>query len=312
MMSGSTALLLAAGLGTRLKPLTLLRAKPAIPVAGVPMVSRILEWLVAAGFTDVVMNLHAHPQTLTSIVGDGSHLGARVRYSWEQPVVLGSAGGPKQALDIIGSDTFLIVNGDTLTDLALGPLVSAHESGGALVTMAVIPNMWPDHYSGLQLAADGAVLGIEPRGSSRPSFHFIGAQVANLRAFDNAPPGRPANSVGDVYRALIDAKPGSVRAHVCEARFWDIGTVSDYWDTSHAFARAESYDPRSGVTLCGNAVFDDSIAWDDVALGDGSRVSRCILTDGVRVEAGATYSNAILMRGADGTTVTAPLGQECS
>jgi mannose-1-phosphate guanylyltransferase len=311
MAHPSTALLLSAGLGTRLEPLTLLRAKPAIPVAGIPMVSRILEWLVKAGFRDVVMNLHAHPASLTSIVGDGSHLGARVRYSWEQPVVLGSAGGPRQALDIIGAETFLIVNGDTLTDLALEPLVAAHDAGDALVTMAVIPNRWPEHYSGLQVAEDGAVLGIEPRGSSRPSFHFIGAQVADRRAFEKAPRGRPSNSVGEVYRGLIDAKRGSVRAHVCEARFWDIGTVADYWETSHAFAMAESRDLSGGVTRGHNAVFEDSIAWDDVVLGDDSRVSHCILTDGVRVQAGATYSNQILMRGAHGRMLTAPLRQEC-
>ncbi|HEX7941623.1 MAG TPA: sugar phosphate nucleotidyltransferase, partial [Gemmatimonadaceae bacterium] len=234
------ALVLAAGLGTRLRPLTLLRAKPALPVAGVPMIERILRWLAADGLTDVVLNLHAHPETLTSIVGDGSHLGVRARYSWEQPVVLGSAGGPRQALDILGAETFVIVNGDTLTDLDLQPLMAAHAASGALVTMAAIPNDRPDHYSGLSAAKDGSVLGVEPRGSSKPSFHFIGAQAVSRRAFDKAPLGTPSNSVGEVYRELIASQPGSVRVHVCDARFWDIGTVADYWNTSRAFAEAES------------------------------------------------------------------------
>ena len=86
------ALLLSAGLGTRLRPLTLVRAKPAIPVAGIPMARRIIGWLAGAGITDVVLNLHHLPETITSVVGDGGDLGVRARYSWEQPRVLGSAG----------------------------------------------------------------------------------------------------------------------------------------------------------------------------------------------------------------------------
>ena len=112
------ALLLTAGLGTRLRPLTLVRAKPAIPVAGVPMVHRIMPLgCAAAGVTDVVLNLHHLPESIAAVVGDGSDLGVRARYSWEQPRVLGSAGGPRQALDILGAETFVIVNGDTLTDV---------------------------------------------------------------------------------------------------------------------------------------------------------------------------------------------------
>ena len=75
--------------------------------------------------TDLVVNLHHLPHTVTAVLGDGSDLAVRVRYSWEQPRILGSAGGPRQALDIIGEDTFLIVNGDTLTDLDLRALVDA-------------------------------------------------------------------------------------------------------------------------------------------------------------------------------------------
>src|SRR6266851_3658628 len=97
------ALVLAAGLGMRLRPLTTVRAKPAIPVAGDPIARRIVRWL-----------------------GDGSDLGARVRYSWEQPVVLGSAGGPRLALPMLEADTFLIVNGDTLTNVDLGQLAAVH------------------------------------------------------------------------------------------------------------------------------------------------------------------------------------------
>ena len=85
--------LLTAGLGTRLRPLSAVRAKPALPVAGEALVRRILGWLAASGVTDVVLNLHHRPETVCAVVGDGSDLGVRVRYSWENPV-LGSGGRP--------------------------------------------------------------------------------------------------------------------------------------------------------------------------------------------------------------------------
>src|SRR5437773_1620141 len=130
------ALVLTAGLGTRLRPLTNVRAKPAIPVAGDPMIRRIIAWLARSGVRDLVLNLHHLPATLTTVVGDGSDLRARVRYSWEQPVVLGSAGGPRLALPLVGAASCLIVNGDTLTDLPLEPLAEAHRVSGAEVTLA--------------------------------------------------------------------------------------------------------------------------------------------------------------------------------
>jgi NDP-sugar pyrophosphorylase family protein len=305
--SFSHALLLTAGLGTRLRPLTLVRAKPAIPVGGVPMVHRIIRWLADAGVRDVVLNLHHLPHTIAGLVGDGGGLGVRARYSWESPVVLGSAGGPRQALEIIGAGTFLIINGDTLTDVPLAPLAAAHASNGALVTMAVVPNAQPEHYSGLRVAADGAVVGVEPRGSRRPSFHFIGVQAADARAFADLPRGRVANSVGEVYDALIASRPGSIRAHLCDARFWDIGTVADYWHSSRAFASAAAGPGTPGAVVGSGAQLIDSIAWDDVVLGPRSTVTRCIVTDGVRVPAGAVYSDAILMQAADGSIAAMPL-----
>lgn len=310
MRQPSPALLLTAGLGTRLRPLTLVRAKPAMPVAGQPMVARIIRWLGAAGITDVVLNLHALPETITSIVGDGDQLGVRARYSWEQPEVLGSAGGPRQALDILAADTFLIVNGDTLTDLSIQPLIDAHDADGALVTMAVIPNPRPEHYSGLRVADDGAVLGVVPRGSAVPSFHFIGVQVAHSQAFAGAPRGRPSQSVGGVYADLIDSRPGSVRAHICDARFWDIGTVDDYRITSDAFDPSRALSVPPSTVLDPGARVVDSIVWDDVVIGAGATVAGCIVTDGVRVDAGAAYSEAILMRGEGGRTIATPLMPE--
>src|SRR4029453_15030678 len=108
------ALVLTAGLATRLRPLSFVRAKAALPIGDRAIVQRILQWLSGHGVNDAVLNLHHLPHTITRIVGDGAAEGVRVRYSWEMPV-LGSAGGPRRALPLPASPTFLIVNGDTLT-----------------------------------------------------------------------------------------------------------------------------------------------------------------------------------------------------
>ena len=177
MPSSFPALILTAGLGTRLRPLTEVRAKPAMPVAGEPLIRRIARWLVSQGVPDLVLNLHHRPETIAAAMGDGSDLGARVRYSWEQPVVLGAAGGPRQALPIIGADTFFLINGDTLTDFDLAGLVDAHQSTGASVTLALLPNRQPDRYGGLRLDAEQRVIGFVPRGRAEGSYHFFGVQL---------------------------------------------------------------------------------------------------------------------------------------
>ena len=117
------ALVLTAGLATRLRPLSFVRAKAALPVAGTPLIHRILRSLSSAGVRDVVLNLHYLPHTLTRLLGDGSGLGMRLRYSWEVPV-LGSAGGPKRALPLLSNpaafarsaSTFARVNGCASAD----------------------------------------------------------------------------------------------------------------------------------------------------------------------------------------------------
>ncbi len=285
------ALLLTAGLGTRLRPLSAARAKPALPVAGEALVRRILRWLAAAGVTDAVLNLHHRPETVCAEVGDGRDLGVRVRYSFENPV-LGSAGGPRRALPLLASSPFFIVNGDTMTDLEPGDLAGSHARSGALVTMAVVPNRAPERYGGVVVDDSGAVTGFTGRGSRTPSWHFIGVQVAEAAAFADLSPDDPAESVGSLYPAMIRQRPGSVRAHRCEASFVDIGTPADYLATSLrlALAAAAGAPPAQPPVLLGararidaSARLAATILWDDVEVGAEARLIECIVTDGVRV-----------------------------
>jgi NDP-sugar pyrophosphorylase family protein len=295
--SPAHALVLTAGLGTRLQPLTSVRAKPAVPVGGVPLVRRIIASLADQGVTDLVLNLHHLPETLAAIVGDGSDFGARVRYSWEQPIVLGSAGGPRQALAMVGADPFFVVNGDTLTDVPLAAAAAEHARTGALVTLALVRNMEYLRYGGVTVAADGTVTGFVPHGpAAAGSFHFIGVQMVSPDAFKAIASGSAANSIGGAYNTLLDTRPGSIRAFICDAAsFWDIGTVTDYWKTSMAFAPPPR--PRS-------------IVWDEVDIGEDCVLEDCIVTDHVRVPAGSVYRRMVLVAAADGSPLATPFSTE--
>ena len=310
------ALVLTAGLATRLRPLSFVRAKAAMPVAGEPLVQRILRALAAAGVTDAVLNLHHLPHTLASVVGDGSDLGVRIRYSWESPV-LGSAGGPRHALGLLTSSPFLIVNGDTLTDVDLGALVADHRQSGALVTMAVVPNLAPELYGGVLVDSDGAVTGFTRRvsptsapshaGAPAPShaasitqpspYHFVGVQVAQADAFASLDDGIPYDSVGALYPALIREHPGSVRAHVCASEFLEVGTPGDYLRASlWLVERQEHRGPSHGarVRIDSTARVERSVLWDDVKVGPGTMLRDCIVTDGVHVPAHTSWVGVIM------------------
>ncbi len=293
------ALVLTAGLGTRLRPLTDVRAKPAIPVAGEPMIRRIISWLAAHGVTDVVLNLHHRPETLTAVVGDGADLSVRVRYSWE-PRILGSAGGPRQALPLVAADPFLVVNGDTIADVDLATLAAAHDTSDAIVTLALVPNREFQRYGGVLLDPEGRVTGFVNRGpSAEGSYHYIGVQVVQAAAFDAVPQGEAARSIGGVYDTLMRQQPGSVRGFVSDAEFWDVGTIEDYWRTSTVLAtRSDMADlgVGRGCHVDRSARIARSILWDDVQVGAEAVIEDCILTDGVHVEAGAVHRGEILIR----------------
>jgi mannose-1-phosphate guanylyltransferase len=302
------ALVLTAGHGTRLRPLSDVRAKPAIPVAGEPMIRRIIRWLVSQGVADLVLNLHHRPETITAVVGDGQDLEARVRYSWEQPQVLGSAGGPRLALPLVAADTFLIVNGDTLTDLDLEPVAAAHIESRALVTLALVPNREFDRYGGVRLDDDDRVIDFVARGpAAAGSWHFIGVQVASASVFADLDTNVPAKTIGGVYDALIASVPGAVRGFRCDTEFWDVGTVADYWRTSMAFMRKEGQTGSSvgqAARIDLSARITESILWDDVEVGAGAVIEKCVVTDGVSIPAGAHYEDAVLVA-AEGATVRA-------
>jgi NDP-sugar pyrophosphorylase family protein len=297
-MNAPGALILTAGLGTRLRPLTCVRAKAAVPVNGEPLVSRIIRWLVSRGVTDLILNLHHRPGTIAALVGDGADLGARVRYSWEQPV-LGSAGGPRHALSLL-TDPFLMVNGDTLTNVDLDALSASHSASGADVTMALIANPRPDRYGGVVVSHDGWVTGFHRRNPAAVSCHFIGVQIAARRVFADLADGVASESVASVYPDLIERNPRAIRAFISNASFQDIGTADDYLRTSAELAAAEGdrLVGGTGVRIGESAQLTRTAVWDDVTIGDDASLVECVVADGVRVPGGARYQRCAIVSAA--------------
>lgn len=308
------ALVLTAGLATRLQPLSSVRAKAALPVAGETLVARILRWLHAAGIRRVVLNLHHRAETITRVVGDGSRFGLSVRYSWE-PDVLGSAGGPARALPLLEADRFLIVNGDTLTDVDLGALAAQHVDTNAAVTMAAVDA--DPRYNAIVANDAGMVTAFarrEPGTQENPTlgtpgilgtlgtkrFHFIGVQMVNASVFAGVAPDRKSETVHGIYPALITARPEAIRVFHTREAFHDIGTPRDYLETALAFAAREGRPPDrgAGCHVAADARLTRTVLWDRITIGAGAALSNCVVADDVVVPAGASHADcSLVMRG---------------
>jgi NDP-sugar pyrophosphorylase family protein len=283
------------------------RAKAAVPLAGEPLVRRIIRYASAQGIRDFVLNLHYLPETITAQVGDGRDLGVRVRYSFESPV-LGSAGGPRKALSLLPDDDFFIINGDTLTNVDLQAVAANHRETGALVTIAVIPNRFPDRYSGLVVDSTGRFHSVVAKGSRVRSYHVVGVQMAHPTAFARLPLNEPAESIGRLYQDLVKENPGHVRAFLCETEFLDVGTPADYLDACLAIGKQEGDIPQIGrrSIIDRTARLIDCVVWDDVTIGAGAVLERCVVADGAQILSGARFRNCAIIQ-SEGKTVVSDI-----
>ena len=289
------ALVLTAGLGTRLAPLTDVRAKPAVPVAGTPLIMRVLSWLGTQGVGSAVLNLHHKPETITRCVGHGTESGITVRYSWE-PTILGTAGGPRRAVPLLGQ-RFFIINGDTLTDVDLRAMTAAHEASAAEVTLAVTANPAPHRYGGAVVDRDGWVQRFAGPGRDAGA-HFVGVQLVEASVFAALTDGEPAASIGGVYDTLAADHPHAVKAHWVSTAFHDVGTPADYLATSLAIAESEG---RSALPLGERndvhptATLTRTAVWDDVVIGAGCRLVECVVADAVRLPQNGVYKRQMIV-----------------
>ncbi len=120
------AMILAAGFGTRLWPLTVGRTKPALPFLNRPLIAYTIEYLKRHGVGDLIVNLHHEPDSVRAQIGDGSDYEVRIDYSIEEPEILGTSGALDRVRDQLDKETFVVINGKIITDIDLGAAIAAH------------------------------------------------------------------------------------------------------------------------------------------------------------------------------------------
>jgi NDP-sugar pyrophosphorylase family protein len=294
------AMVLAAGLGLRSRPLTLLRAKPVLPVLNRPLLHWTFEHLARHGVDDVVVNLHHLPDTVSEVLGDGRQFGVRLRYSREDKI-LGTAGGPRAVRDLFGSEPLLLVNGDMLFDFDLGRLVKRHRASGARATLALLPNPDVKRYGPVTTDVSGRVLSIAgmPRRARGTRSLFTGVHVLDPALLDRLPEG-PSDSVRDLYIPLV-AEGERLQGVRLRGAWYDLSRPSQYRDAQLRLVPGQGRDrvllhPEAQVSP--SARLRRSVVGPEARVGADALVQRSILWDRATVENGARVDGSVVVSGA--------------
>ncbi len=295
------AIILAAGYGTRLFPLTIDRTKPAIPLLGKPLVGYVAEYLATFGIKDVVVNLHHQPESVKRALGDGSRFGVRIHYTTELPRILGTSGALDNAREHLEDDTFLIINGKIVTDIDIEAALTQHRESGAIATMILKENAARERFSEVY-EEGGRVTGFgdfpDPNLTEGPApMMFTGIHILEPRAFDYIPRGVYSDIVPTFYNPAI-AKGEHIGAHITNARWFELSTIPRYLEISLKLLNGAKHRTFVGrnPNISESALIDDSVIWDNVSIGEGARVERSIIGDDVVIGPGETISDSAVVR----------------
>ncbi len=202
------AMVLAAGLGTRLRPLTNDRPKALVEVAGRPLIVYTLALLRRFGITDVVVNLHHHGHALRDALGNGSRFGLAIAYSPEDPL-LDTGGAIRHAEALLGRDDFLVLNSDTIVDLPLDRLIAHHQARGAAATLVLRRDPEQARYGEIEIDQEGRIrrfLGRpEIADAKLAPYMFAGVHVMSTNVFRFMPPSGAFSMTHDTYPAMLAA-----------------------------------------------------------------------------------------------------------
>jgi NDP-sugar pyrophosphorylase family protein len=226
------AMVLAAGLGTRLRPLTNSIPKPLLPLGPHPLLVWNLLLLRQHGITDVMLNLHYLGEQIQSHIGDGSHWGIQVSYS-KEPVLLGTGGGLKQVEPYFNGEPFLVINGDTIFDLDLSALMAHHHKADAIATMVVRDDPDVEQWGVIETDPQDRVLTIAGKGSSVSHVReyvirrmFAGIHIIDPFLLRHVPPGVPS-SIIDAYVLWLE-RGATVSSYLLTGHWSDVGTPERY------------------------------------------------------------------------------------
>jgi len=302
------AMIMAAGLGTRLRPLTEFLPKPMVPLGGRPAIEHILRLLHRHGITEVVMNLHHLPETMTSYFGDGSGLGMDVRYSFE-PELLGTAGGVKNVETFFGGESFLVMSGDALTDIDLTALLQTHRARGGVATLAVKEVDDPSHYGVVVVDGAGRAVGFQEKPAAEEARSHLcncGIYVFEPWVLGQIPAGFYDFGSQFLPRLLAEQRP--VFTFAVDSYWNDVGSLLEYRRgnfatlTGKAAVELPAREVRPGVWLGPHALLaEEARVEGPVLVGAGSRVEAgahligpALLGEQVVIEAEALIERSIL------------------
>lgn len=308
------AMILAAGFGTRLRPLTDHLPKPLVPVAGVPNIVRVIEHLKTFGISEIVVNVHHLADVIPAFLGDGADLGVRISYSREDEKILGTGGGIKKALSLLGDQTFVVVNGDVLFTPAIDRAVALHRARGALATLVVRPDPEAERYGPVGLDEEDVVRRLVWAGERTPgqrTFMFTGVHIIEPDLGDMLPDD--GCIVRETYIPLVE-RGEAVFGCVDDGYFCDMGTpqrlLAAIADLLTGRTDIAGYDPPpSGIHISPGASVDEGcILEPGTSVCDGATVTGNARLARVLVMPGATIdfdvSDAIIC--ADGTILQGP------
>jgi mannose-1-phosphate guanylyltransferase len=316
------AMILAAGLGTRLRPITYAMPKPMVPVLNRPVMEHAARLLVRHGFEQAIANLHWFPETIEGHFGDGSNFGLDLSYSYEEQL-LGTAGGVRLVRNYLG-DSFLVVAGDALTDIDFGAMREFHESHDGLVTMATKRVAETDQFGVVIADGEGRIQGFQEKPDPAEALSDLAntcIYMFRAEVFDYFPAPGTSNDAGpgdppefadwakDVFPALLETDV-PFYSHEIEAYWNDIGNLDELRQGNlDALSGAVVVEPgapeaaegvHSASSLDGVEVEGPTLIGENVELGAGARIEGpAIVGDGCRIGAGAIVRDSILLEGAE-------------
>src|SRR5262245_3060508 len=319
------AMILAAGLGTRLRPLTYLMPKPMAPVLNVPVMEHGLRLLAAHGFTEVISNVSYLPEQIKEHFGDGSRLGVELSYSDEEEP-LGTAGGVGRARDFLAaSDSFVIISGDALTDIDLGAMREAHHSHDGIATLATKRVEDTSQFGVVITDPEGRVSGFQEKPDPAEALSDLancGIYMFRAEIFDHFPePGhhsragdedQPEGFVDwamDVFPSLLE---GDVPfySHEIEAYWNDIGSIGEYVqgnaDALAGEVSIERSEPELSAGVFSGSALDGVRVKPPVLVGEGCELGAgadlhgpVVVGPRCRIGAGAMVRDAVLLPGVE-------------
>lgn len=305
------AMILAAGRGTRLYPLTADRPKPVIPVMGVPLLHHVFDLLKESGINEVIINCHHEGDTLKEFL-EGQNLGINLQFSVEEDL-LGTAGGVKHAEDFFGN-TFVVVYGDNLFDIDIQDVINFHRSKNALVTVALSHVERPEECGVVSLDESGRVTGFvekPEKGKAQTNLVNAGLYVVEREVLDLIPKDVPYDFGHELFPQLLKGK-GRIFGYVIKGYAKDIGTPRNYSEVHRDLlaGKASRLSKRSGWFSQGPGIPSSArihetavlgspvLVGEDTVVEEGAHVSAgSVLGKRCRVGRGATIEGSIVWDG---------------